>query len=282
MKKLNVRRTIGILLITLSGLAGVYVIGVNVTSNVKLGNLLQITPSQEETATDIMSYQMLDDDQVVLDITEGVSSLEIPDLDIKTPVLDGVDSNTLAYAAGRFQTSAKIGEVGNLAICGHSSSIYTCIFNNLANIRVGQAMYFTDTQGNTFTYYCTGKRVIEPTDWSVVDEADETGVKECTIITCTENGTKRLVVKGKVMSKDEYEKYMAELNSAMYVELYQALADMSTMQYDYAFIENETTEETTERVQTSQQVELVTEEVTTETTEEKAEEGVTEDAVEQE
>ena len=62
--------------------------------------------------------------------------LEIPSLNIKVPVLEGTDSETLAVAAGHFPGTGKLGQ-GNYCIAGHNSTIYAEIFNDLDQIQIG-------------------------------------------------------------------------------------------------------------------------------------------------
>ena len=65
--------------------------------------------------------------------------LEIPSLNIKVPVLEGTDSETLAVAAGHFPGTGELG-LGNYCIAGHNSTIYAEIFNDLDQIQIGAEM----------------------------------------------------------------------------------------------------------------------------------------------
>ena len=56
--------------------------------------------------------------------------IEIPDLHIKAPVLEGVEQSVLAEAAGHFPGKGSIGS-GNYCIAAHSSVLYKEYFNNL-------------------------------------------------------------------------------------------------------------------------------------------------------
>ncbi|WP_317336662.1 sortase domain-bontaining protein [uncultured Ruminococcus sp.] len=49
--------------------------------------------------------------------------IEIPDLNIKAPVLEGTGNDTLSIAAGHFTDTGEVGS-GNYCIAGHSSTIY--------------------------------------------------------------------------------------------------------------------------------------------------------------
>ncbi len=65
---------------------------------------------------------------------------EIPDLDIKAPVMDGTEHEVLSKAAGHFPNTGAVGS-GNYCIAGHNSTIYAEIFNEMKHIEIGMEMY---------------------------------------------------------------------------------------------------------------------------------------------
>ena len=65
--------------------------------------------------------------------------VEIADLDIKAPILEGTDNETLSKATGHFKDSGDFGE-GNYCIAGHSSTLYKEYFNNLKNVEIGYTL----------------------------------------------------------------------------------------------------------------------------------------------
>lgn len=162
-----------------------------------------------------LSIEGLDSDQEISEIKDGTPVIEIPSLDIFTPVIDGTDSVSLRYGAGKFEESVDMGEVGNFCVAGHSSSIYNCIFNDLDKIRTLSKINCYNSSGKCFTYYVIDKFVTEPEDLSVLDSSNE---KIMTIVTCAENGTKRLIVVAKMFSKSELSKYKNSLRSDLVYE----------------------------------------------------------------
>lgn len=121
---------------------------------------------------------------------------EIPSLDIKVPVLEGTDKKTLQYAAGHFENTGELGS-GNYCICGHNSTIYACVFNDLDKIETGDEMVLTDNDKNktTYTYVVTYYDVIDPDSVEVLLDY---GDNRITVITCTDDGTERFCVVGKL------------------------------------------------------------------------------------
>ena len=120
--------------------------------------------------------------------------LEIPSLNIKVPVLEGTDSETLAVAAGHFQGTGELGQ-GNYCIAGHNSTIYAEIFNDLDQIQIGAEMDLmdTDAEKTCYTYVVAEYKVVDPEDVAVLDDY---GDDRLTVISCTDDGTQRQVVVG--------------------------------------------------------------------------------------
>lgn len=116
--------------------------------------------------------------------------LEIPDLNIKEPVLEGTDLDVLAYACGHFPESGD----GNYCIAGHSSPYYEYAFNALQNIQNGTEIRLYDKNGNCTIYYADETFVVEPSEtWILNGFGDE----RITLVTCTDDGSQRRIVVGK-------------------------------------------------------------------------------------
>lgn len=118
--------------------------------------------------------------------------LEIPDLNIKVPVLEGTDNKTLAAAAGHFPGTGSVGH-GNYCVAGHNSTIYAEIFNDLDLIRVGDKIYLFDIDSDRtqYTYTVTDYNIVDP---HAVEVLDDYGDDRLTVISCTDDGEYRQVV----------------------------------------------------------------------------------------
>lgn len=158
--------------------------------------------SEEE----VLEIPELNEDMQVTPIKDGTQILEIPDLDIKVPILEGTSYDTLAVAAGHFKDTGKMGQ-DNYCIAGHSSSSYACIFDNLHNVKMDIPVYLHDGKGNKYTYRVTDWRTVQPADTWVVNSYGDT---RCTIITCDDRGKSRLVVTAIMMTDEEHELYLRE------------------------------------------------------------------------
>lgn len=122
--------------------------------------------------------------------------LEIPNLNIKVPVMDGTDKETLSVAAGHFEGTGSVGK-GNYCIAGHNSTIYAEIFNELDKIQIGDEIYLIDNDDNRtkYIYVVSEYNIVNPQSISVLDNF---GDDRLTVITCTDDGRNRQVVIGKL------------------------------------------------------------------------------------
>lgn len=122
---------------------------------------------------------------------------EIPQLDIKAPVMDGTEHEILSKAAGHFPNTGAVGS-GNYCIAGHNSTIYAEIFNKLKNIEIGMKMYLIDNdeKRTKYTYKVTDNFIVEPTETWILDDFKDNRI---TIVTCTDDGTQRQIVIGKLI-----------------------------------------------------------------------------------
>ena len=119
--------------------------------------------------------------------------VEIADLNIKAPVLEGTDQQTIAKAVGHFTGTGDFGS-GNYCIAGHSSTIYKEYFNKLKDIENGMTITLYDTGKNRYDYTVIDHFVVNPDETWVLDDS---GDDRITLITCTDDGSQRLVVTGK-------------------------------------------------------------------------------------
>lgn len=131
--------------------------------------------------------------------------LVINKLNISAPVnydLTEVDEKNFQIALRdgvvHYPDTAIPGQPGNIVIFGHSSNQlwakgnYKFIFAPLDKLENGDSIIL-DYKGNRFIYTVTNKKIVKPTDLSVLDT---TSSKRLTLITCTPVGsnTSRLII----------------------------------------------------------------------------------------
>jgi len=122
--------------------------------------------------------------------TEAV--LKVPSIGIEYPVLSNTSEDLLFVSINKYW-GPKPNEVGNYCIVGHyyESGI---MFGKLHKLKNGDTAELTDLSGRKVKYQVYNKYVVEPTDTRCTSQLTN-GKKELTLITCTNYGKQRLVVK---------------------------------------------------------------------------------------
>ena len=131
------------------------------------------------------------------DITYSTEAIiTIPKIGITYPVLSETSDELLEISVNRYwpeQDKMKPNEVGNYCIVGHNYRNGK-MFGRLNELENGDIVQLEDLTGRTIEYKVYDKYVVEPTDTSCTSQLTK-GRKELTLITCTNYGTQRLVVK---------------------------------------------------------------------------------------
>jgi len=105
--------------------------------------------------------------------------IQIPAIGVNDPVVEGDDWEALKQGAGHHIGSANPGERGNCIISAHND-IFGERFRDLPNLDLGDEV-FVHTASRVYRYIVTQKRIIEPTDVSVMYP---TSSPVLTLITC--------------------------------------------------------------------------------------------------
>ena len=117
-------------------------------------------------------------------VADCMGILAIPSLELELPVLEDWSYARLKLAPCR-QFGAP--ETDDLVIAAHN---YASHFGRLRQLDPGDAVTFTDLDGDTTTYLVAEVRVLEPTQ---VDAVLSSG-HALTLYTCTKGGASRVVV----------------------------------------------------------------------------------------
>ena len=124
-----------------------------------------------------------------------IGVLFIDKIEVRIPIMTGVDDETLRVAAGRMPESGKLDQVGNVVLAGHRSYTFGKYFNRLDELEEGDTFYIK-TGKKTLEYTIFKKFIVEPDDFSILNY-NKTD-KICTLFTChpVVIANKRLVVQG--------------------------------------------------------------------------------------
>lgn len=123
-----------------------------------------------------------------------IGIMEIDKIDLVVTMAEGTDNKSITLSVGHFPGTAMPGQVGNFAVVGHRSYRYGAYFNRLDELTAGDLVRVKTVDG-IFTYCIDSKKVVEPTELSVLDPTDDATI---TLVTCTpiRTATHRLIVKG--------------------------------------------------------------------------------------
>jgi sortase A len=119
----------------------------------------------------------------------------IPAINIDWPVVEGDSWEELKQGIGHRVGSANPGERGNMVLSGHND-VYGEPFRDLEKLEVGKEVQVY-TGSNAFRYIIKAKRVVAPTDMTVLTTSKTPII---TLITCTPYrvDTMRLIVIGEL------------------------------------------------------------------------------------
>lgn len=114
-----------------------------------------------------------------------IGVLEIPAYHLELPVISEWSYPNLKIAPCRYEGSVY---TGDLIIAAHN---YNKHFGNLKNLAEGDAVIFTDMDGNVFSYEVAVRETLMPT---AVEEMTS-GEWDLTLFTCTVGGSYRVTVR---------------------------------------------------------------------------------------
>ena len=138
--------------------------------------------------TDVPDYLLTPEMEMPVETIDGVDYvgvLRIPALALELPVINQWSYPLLKIAPCRYSGSAY---QNNLVLCAHN---YASHFGNLKNLHIGDAVTFTDMDGNLFTYQVAELETLPPQ----ATEEMENGDWDLTLFTCTVGGQSRVTVR---------------------------------------------------------------------------------------
>ena len=145
-------------------------------------------PIRETVLEEIPDYLLnpgMDMPVKTVDGVDYIGVLEIPALSLELPVISTWSYPNLKLAPCRYDGSAY---THDLVISGHN---YAGHFRDLKKLQVQDAVIFTDTDGNVFSYAVAALETLAPT---AVEEMTS-GEWDLTLFTCTVGGQARLAVR---------------------------------------------------------------------------------------
>ena len=122
------------------------------------------------------------------------SIVRVPRLEINYPVIAETSEELLKISVTKYW-GPEPNEVGNYCVVGHNYKSKK-MFGRLSEVVKGDIIELENIAGKVVKYSVYDKYTVEPTDTSCTSQLTN-GKKEITLITCTNYGTQRLVVKAR-------------------------------------------------------------------------------------
>lgn len=165
------------------------------TNNVKTRNGIQEenTMSEEQNIMQDTSIHQTEND--ILTTYKGypvIAKLEIPKIDLENYVISEYSNQALGVSVTKFY-GGNPNEVGNFCIAGHNY-ITKNMFHDLKNLSIGDTFTLIDTNHNEGFYKIYSVETVEPDETQCLSQKTD-GRIEVTLITCTTDSSKRIIVK---------------------------------------------------------------------------------------
>lgn len=158
-----------------------------------LANILVKTFTIKDTNSNdtntVIEENRVEDDLIPNDV---IGTLEIPKINLKAQIKEGVDLDTLKTDIGHFPNSSIWN--GNIALASHNrGSNVAHYFQDINKLEKGDLIIYKSEMGER-RYKVTDIQEIKSTDWSKIEDTKENKI---TLITCVANKPElRLCVQG--------------------------------------------------------------------------------------
>lgn len=153
----------------------------------KLVNQFEANQSNIQQLQSIKDSTISKTDKITDDM---IGLIEIPAINLKYPILEGIEDTILKQAVGHFPSSALPGEGNNTTLIGHNNFILAEPFKKLSLISEGDSINII-TKDTTYKYQVVKYYIVDAYNTDIVKPSEE---EKLTLVTCTDDASKRLVV----------------------------------------------------------------------------------------
>lgn len=120
------------------------------------------------------------------------AKLNIPAINLETYVLEECSKQALLTSVTKFY-GEEPNKVGNFCIAGHNYG-HSNMFQNIKKLKINDEIYLTDTNGNKEKYSIYDIYTVLPNETRCLSQKTD-GNTELTLITCTPDSERRIIVK---------------------------------------------------------------------------------------
>ena len=121
-----------------------------------------------------------------------IAKLEIPKINLETYVISEYSNQALGVSVTKFY-GGDPNEIGNFCIAGHNY-ITKNMFHDLKKLSIGDTFTLVDTNNHEGIYKIYLVEIVEPNETQCLSQKTD-GRIEVTLITCTTDSSKRIIVK---------------------------------------------------------------------------------------
>lgn len=129
-----------------------------------------------------------------------LAKLEIPNINLETYILKTYSTAALNISVTKFW-GANPNEIGNFCVAGHNF-VNKNMFHNLKNLKIGNHFFISDNTNGKIEYEIYDIYTVFPNDVSCLSQETE-GIKIVTLITCTNDSKKRIIVKAQEVNNEK-------------------------------------------------------------------------------
>ncbi len=122
------------------------------------------------------------------------AKLEIPEIALNTYILKQYSKNALNVSVTKFW-GADPNQIGNFCVAGHNFQNKN-MFHNLRSLEVGNRLVISEPSIGRVEYEVYDIYLVEPEDVRCLSQ-ETNGKREVTLITCTTDSKKRIIVKAR-------------------------------------------------------------------------------------
>lgn len=122
---------------------------------------------------------------------DTIAKIFIPIINLEAYVLKNYSTDSLKISVTKFW-GANPNEVGNFCIAGHNYRE----FKNITDLEIGDYLTLVDNYNGEIQYVIYDIFKVYPSQTDCLSQ-DTNGTKEITLITCTQNSQKRIIVKAR-------------------------------------------------------------------------------------
>jgi LPXTG-site transpeptidase (sortase) family protein len=109
-------------------------------------------------------------------VSDHLTRISVPKINLNAIVVEGTSQKALLSGPGHLTDTPAPGENGNSVISGHRDTF----FRHIYELKTGD-LVDVQRDGHSYVYEVTGKKIVDPTDLSVLKQTD---VPTLTLITC--------------------------------------------------------------------------------------------------